>query len=194
MSIEGDGTEITVETGATLGVEYKAGTDTPEIGSDSVVRSGTIIYNDVTAGSGLQTGHHALIREQTAIGSQCLVGTQAVIDGHTTLGDNVSMQTGVYVPSYTEIGNRVFLGPNATLLNDPYPVRTDDADLVGPSIADNASIGGNATVLPEVTIGESAFVAAGAVVTQDVPPETLAVGAPATMKELPPELEGGNEL
>jgi carbonic anhydrase/acetyltransferase-like protein (isoleucine patch superfamily) len=186
MSIEGDGTEITVEPGATLGVEYETGSTVPELGSDSVVRSGTIIYNDVTAGSGLQTGHHALIREQTAIGSQCLVGTQAVIDGHTTLGDNVSMQTGVYVPSYTEIGN-------ATLLNDPYPVRTD-VDLVGPKIKDDASIGANATVLPDVTVGEGAFVAAGAAVTEDIPPETLAVGAPASMRDLPPELEGGNRL
>lgn len=193
MSIEGGGGEITVKPGATLGVEYESGATAPKIGPNSVVRSGTIIYNDVIAGSGLQTGHHALIREQTAIGSDCLVGTQAVIDGYTTLGDNVSMQTGVYIPSYTEMGDRVFLGPNATLLNDSYPVRTD-VDLVGPSIEDDASIGANATVLPDVTVGEGAFVAAGAVVTHDVPPETLAVGAPASVEELPPELEGGNDL
>jgi acetyltransferase-like isoleucine patch superfamily enzyme len=103
------------------------------------------------------------------------------------------MQTGVYVPSYTEVGDQVFLGPNATLLNDPYPVRTN-AELAGPSIKDDASIGANATVLPEVTVGEGAFVAAGAVVTEDVPPEKLAVGTPAAIEELPPELEGGNDL
>jgi acetyltransferase-like isoleucine patch superfamily enzyme len=193
MTAESDGEEITVEPGATLGVAYKTGTAAPDIGADSVVRSGTIIYNDVQADRGLQTGHHALIREQTAIGTDCLVGTQAVIDGHTTLGDNVSIQTGGYVPSYTEIADRVFLGPNATLLNDPYPVRTE-IELVGPSIESNASIGANATVLPEVTVGDGAFVAAGAVVTQDIPSETLAVGAPASIEELPPELEGGNNL
>jgi len=81
------------------------------------------------------------------LGTGCVVGTQTVIDGYTTVADDVSMQTGVYVPSYTEIGDRVFLGPSATLLNDPYPVRTD-VDLVGPSIENDASIGGNATVLP----------------------------------------------
>jgi len=193
MSIEGDGSQITVEPGATLGVEYEAGSSDPDLGSDSVIRSGTIIYNDVSADGGLQTGHHALIREKTVIGSNTLVGTQAVIDGHTSIGDNVSMQTGVYVPSYTELGDRVFLGPNATLLNDPYPVRTD-VDLVGPSIEDDASIGANATVLPELTVGGGAFVAAGAVVTQDVPPGKLAIGAPASITELPPELEGGNDL
>ena len=133
------------------------------------------------------------MRERTAIGSNTLVGTQAVVDGDTSIGDDVSMQTGVYVPRYTEIGNRVFLGPNATLLNDPYPVRTD-VDLVGPSIEDDVSIGGNATVLPEVTVGERAFVAAGAVVTQDVPPGKLAIGAPASITELPSELKGDNDL
>jgi acetyltransferase-like isoleucine patch superfamily enzyme len=97
------------------------------------------------------------------------------------------------VPSYTEVGDQVFLGPNATLLNDPYPIRTD-AELAGPSVKDDASIGANATVLPEVTVGEGAFVAAGAVVTENVPSEKLAVGAPATIEELPTELEGGNDL
>lgn len=193
MSLENNGKEITVESGATLGIAYEEGSSDPDLGSGSVVRSGTIIYNDVSADGGLQTGHHALIREQTVIGSNTLVGTGVVIDGHTSLGDDVSMQTGVYVPSHTKIGNQVFLGPNATLLNDPYPVRTD-VDLVGPSIEDDVSIGGNATILPELTVGEGSFVAAGAVVTQDVPPEKLAIGAPASITELPSELQGGNNL
>lgn len=193
MSVEGGGGDVTVEPGATLGIEYESGSSDPDLGSGSVVRSGSIIYNDVSAGGGLQTGHHALVRERTAIGANTLIGTQTVVDGDTSIGDDVSMQTGVYVPSYTEIGNRVFLGPNATLLNDPYPVRTD-VDLVGPSIRDDVSIGGNATVLPEVTVGKRAFVAAGAVVTQDVPPGKLAIGAPASITDLPPELKGGNDL
>lgn len=193
MSSEDDQRTVTVDPGATLGVAYGEETAPPDIGPGSVVRSGTIIYDDVEAGAALQTGHHALVREQTALGDDVLVGTQAVIDGYTTVGDSVSMQTGVYVPSYTQIGDRVFLGPNATLLNDPYPVRTD-VNLTGPSIADDASIGANATILPGVTVGERAFVAAGAVVTEDVPPETLAVGAPAAHRDLPPELARGNDL
>jgi len=193
MNLGDDGRDVTVESGATLGVEYDENTSEPVIGSGSVIRSGTIIYNDVEASRGLQTGHHALIRENTVLGRDVLVGTQAVIDGYTTVDDSVSMQTGVYVPSYTEIGARVFLGPNATLLNDPYPVRLD-AELAGPSIEDGVSIGANATVLPETTVGEGSFVAAGSVVTRDVPAETLAIGAPARFEELPPELQGGNDL
>lgn len=186
-----DGT--TVEAGATVGVAYAEDTEPPDIGPGSVVRSGTIVYDDVVTGSSFATGHHALVRERTVLGDEVLVGTQAVLDGETVVGDRVSMQTGVYVPQETEIGDDVFLGPNATLLNDPYPVRTD-VGLEGPTIEDGVSVGANATILPGLAVGEGAFVAAGAVVIDDVPPETLAVGTPAVHRELPPELEGQNDL
>jgi len=187
------GADTAVQDGAVVGVAYADDTSPPDLGPGSVVRTGTIVYDDVVAEGGLTTGHHALVREQTVLGADVLVGTQAVIDGATVVGDNVSMQTGVYVPRETTIGDDVFLGPNATLLNDPYPVRSD-ADLAGPTLESNVSIGANATVLPEVTVGEGAFVAAGAVVTEDVPPRTLAAGVPARTRNLPPELEGGNDL
>jgi len=185
--------EVAVEDGARLGVAYDDDTSPPEVGPGSVIRAGTIVYDDVTAGRSFTTGHHALVREDTDLGDEVLVGTQAVIDGATTVGDAVSMQTGVYVPRNTTIGSNVFLGPNATLLNDPYPVR-QDVDLTGPTIEDGVSIGANATILPGVTVGEGAFVAAGAVVTDDVPARTLAAGVPAATRDLPSELTGENDL
>jgi len=122
-----------------------------------------------------------------------LVGTDVVIDGSTAIGSNVSLQTGVYIPAETTIGNNVFIGPNATLTNDPYPIRVE-GELIGLSVENNVSIGANATVLPGVTIGEGAFVAAGAVVTEDVPEWTLAVGNPAEHKELPDQLRTPNQI
>lgn len=184
---------VTVADGATVGVAHGPESTPPEIGPDSVIRAGTIVYDDVSTGPGLQTGHHALIREHTELGADVLVGTQAVIDGTTAVGDDASMQTGAYVPAETAIGNRVFLGPNATLLNDMYPVRSD-YPLRGPTLEDDVSVGANATILPDVTVGEGAFVAAGSVVAEDVPPETLAVGVPAEDRPLPAELQGGNDL
>jgi acetyltransferase-like isoleucine patch superfamily enzyme len=185
--------DVAIEEGARVGVTYDEDTSPPELGPGSVVRSGTIIYDDVTAGRALTTGHHGLIREETTLGEDVLVGTQAVIDGASTIGDGVSMQTGVYVPRQTTIGDSVFLGPNATLLNDPYPVRRD-VGLEGPALEDGVSVGANATLLPGVSIGEGAFIAAGAVVTDDVPANTLAVGTPAVIRDLPAELQGANDL
>jgi acetyltransferase-like isoleucine patch superfamily enzyme len=187
----GDGTSIADS--ATVGVAYTADSRPPQIGADSTIRGGTVVYDDVVAGRDLQTGHHALIREETVLGDEVLVGTQAVIDGACDVGEGTGMQTGVYLPREAELGERVFLGPNATLLNDMYPVR-EEYSLAGPTIGDDASVGANATILPDVDVGPGAFVAAGAVVTDDVPPETLAVGNPAEHRELPTELEGGNDL
>jgi len=165
----------------------------PDIGDDATIRSGTILYNDVEIGDRFTTGHNAVIREQTRIGDDVLVGTNTIIDGATTIGSQVSLQTGVYIPTHTTIEDSVFIGPRAVLTNDPYPVRKD-VELVGPTIQSHASIGANATLLPDVTIGEGAFVAAGAVVLDDVPANKLAVGCPAEIRELPESLTGENQL
>ncbi|WP_281194368.1 acyltransferase [Halorubrum sp. F4] len=178
---------------ATIGFEYAEGSEEPHIGSDPRIRAGTIIYDDVAIGDRFSTGHDALVRELTEIGDDVLVGTKTVIDGRTTIGSDVSLQTGVYVPSHTTIGDHAFVGPHAVLTNDPYPVR-DDIDLAGPTIEDHASIGANATILPDVTVGAESFVAAGSVVVNDVPPETLAIGAPAEHRALPEGVPRKNDL
>lgn len=187
------GGNCTIHPEAILNHPYPDATEPTVIGDDATIRSGTIVYADVQVGDGFTTGHDALVRERTDIGDDVIVGTQTVIDGTTTVGSRVSLQTGVYVPSHTTIGSDVFVGPRAVLTNDPYPIR-EDVDLVGPALEDHVSIGANATLLPGVTVGEGSFVAAGAVVTDDVPSETLAVGAPARHRPLPERLQGGNEI
>jgi len=163
------------------------------IGDDARIRSGTVIYTSVRIGDGFRTGHNALVRADTDIGDDVLVGTGTVVDGQATIGSHVSLQTGVYVPQKTEIGDNVFLGPHAVVTNDPFPIRSGSR-IEPTTIEDHVSIGGNATVLPGVTVGEGSFVAAGAVVTEDIPRETLAVGVPATHRPLPAELRGGNRI
>jgi acetyltransferase-like isoleucine patch superfamily enzyme len=185
------GAEVTIEPGAVVGYEYADDCEAAVVGSGSTIRRGTIVYADTAIRAGFTTGHHALVRERTTVGEDVVLGTKSVLDGRVDVGSDVSIQTGVYVPPETVIGDRVFLGPNAVLTNDPYPLRVD-AELAGPTIHDDVSIGANATVLPDVTVGEGAFVAAGAVVTDDVPSGTLAMGVPAVHRPLPERLRGGN--
>ena len=164
-----------------LGKEEFPGTT---IGADGMLRSGTIIYSDVVIGNHFSTGHNVMIREKTTIGDHVAVGTNTIIEGNVTIGNNVSLQSLVYIPTGVLIEDDVFIGPNAVLTNDPYPPHGGD-NLKGPVIRKGASIGANATLVPGVEIGEGALVAAGAVVTRDVPPRMLAIGTPARFRDLP---------
>ena len=158
------------------------------IGKNAVIRSGTILYCDVVIGDDFQTGHNVMIRENTRIGDRVAVGTGTVIEGHSVIGNEVSLQSMVFIPTDTQIGNHVFIGPNTVLTNDRYPP-TRIGGLKGPVIKDGAAIGANATLVPGISIGEGAFVAAGAIVTKDVPDHMMAIGSPARIRDLPREMQ-----
>ena len=155
------------------------------IGDDAVIRSGTIIYCDVMIGNKFQSGHNVMIREYTYIGDRVSIGTSTIIEGNSILGHDISIQSMVYIPTGTIIGSGVFIGPNAVFTNDKYP---PSDKLRSPSIGENAVIGANSTLLPGVCIGKGSFVAAGSVVTKDVPDNMMAIGSPAKIKSLPMEM------
>jgi acetyltransferase-like isoleucine patch superfamily enzyme len=154
------------------------------IGNRAIIRSGTIIYCDVFIGDDFSCGHNVLIREQTRIENRVAIGTASIIEGRVAIGDDVNIQSLVYIPTDTTIGNGVFIGPNSVLTNDRYPPLRSGR-LQGPTISDNAAVGANVTILPGVHIGEGALIAAGAIVTRNVPPYKLAIGSPAKIKALP---------
>ena len=163
------------------------------IGDNAIIRSNTVIYRGVEIGDDFETGHNVVIREGTKIGNNVLVGTNTVIEGNTIIGNNVRIQSCAFIPINTRIEDDVFIGPNAVLTNDKYPLRMEEP-LEGPRIRRGASVGANAVILPGVEIGEGAFVAAGAVVTKDVPAWTLAVGSPAKFLPLKEHLNVLNRI
>jgi acetyltransferase-like isoleucine patch superfamily enzyme len=92
----------------------------------------------------------------------------------------------VFIPNRTTIGDEVFIGPAAVLTNDRYP----PSDYIqGPVLRNHAVIGAHTTILPGVVIGIGAAVAAGAVVTRDVPDGMMAIGVPAKIRDLPAAME-----
>lgn len=157
------------------------------IGDRAVLRSGAILYCDVVIGNSFQCGHNILVREHTTIGNNTAIGTASVVEGYSRIGNDVSIQSMVFVPTKTEIRDRVFIGPNVVLTNDRYPP-TGKPELIGPVLEEGAVIGAKAVILPGIRIGRGSAVAAGAVVTRDVPPGTLAIGAPARIRELPEQM------
>jgi acetyltransferase-like isoleucine patch superfamily enzyme len=157
------------------------------IGRNALLRPGTTLYCDVEIGDDFQCGHNVLIREKTRIGDRVAIGTGTIIEGNTSIGNDVRIQSLAFIPTGTVIGNGVFIGPHAVLTNDRYPP-SGRPDLTGPELKDGAVIGANATILPGIVIGKGACVAAGAVVTHDVPARKLAVGVPARIQDLPEEM------
>lgn len=164
------------------------------IGTNSILRAGVAVYKGTVLGNDVRTGHNVLVREKCVIGNNVLLGTNVVVDNNTIIGSYVSIQSSVYIPTGTTIEDYVFLGPNCVLLNDKYPIRNEKTVLKSPVLRKGASIGGNATLLPGIEVGEGALVAGGAVVTKDVPPWHIAIGAPARFLELTEEMKVYNYI
>jgi acetyltransferase-like isoleucine patch superfamily enzyme len=181
------------QAGIMLGLRYKEGCTPFRVGDNACIRAGTIIYSDVVAGDDFQTGHHAIIREHTVFGSYIVVGTNTVIDGHVAVGDFVKIESNCYIPTHTTIGSRVFIGPGVVLTNDKYPQKMRDRySPKGPVIEDGVTLGAGVVVLPHITVGRGSFVAAGAMVTKDIPPMSLVKGVPGEILPLPEKLREFN--
>lgn len=139
-------------------------------------------------GAGSSIWHLAQVREDAVLGRNCIVGRGAYIGTGVQLGDNCKVQNYalVYEPAHLEAG--VFIGPAVVLTNDTYPraVNPDgspksahDWQPVGVTIREGAAIGARAVCVAPVEIGRWATIAAGSVVTKDVPAFALMAGVPA---------------
>ena len=146
------------------------------------------VDNSATIGDGSSIWHLAQIRDGATLGKNCIIGRGAYVGSGVTLGDNCKVQNYALVYEPAKLGNGVFIGPAAVLTNDQFPraVNSDlslksgsDWDAVGVTIGDGASIGARAVCIAPLTIGKWALVAAGAVVTKDVPDYALVAGVPA---------------
>ena len=115
------------------------------------------------------------------IGEDVVVGRGSLVENDTTVGARTRIQAEAYVTAYSTLEEDVFIAPCVVTTNDNFMGRTERRhELVkGPTIRRGARVGGGAVICPGVEIGEDAFVAAGAVVTKDVPPRMVVFGVPA---------------
>jgi acetyltransferase-like isoleucine patch superfamily enzyme len=122
----------------------------------------------------------AHILEDARIGADCNICDGVFIEGGVTVGDRVTVKCGVQLWAGVTLEDDVFVGPNATFTNDPFPRSKQYPEKHSETkVRKGASIGANATILPGLEIGTNAMVGAGAVVTHSVPPHAIAAGNPA---------------
>ena len=137
------------------------------------------ISDKAKIGKNTKIWHFVYVGDNVEIGNDVKIGSLTHIDYDVKIGDNTLIEGLVYIPPLSRIGRSVFIGPGAALTNDPYP---PSGKLIGVTIEDNAIIGSKAVIKAGVTIGKNSVVAMGAVVTKNIPPDTVAVGVPAILK------------
>lgn len=146
------------------------------------------VAETATIGDGSSVWHLAQVREDARIGKNCVIGRGAYVGTGVKMGDNCKLQNYALVYEPAELEDGVFVGPAAVFTNDHYPrsiapdgslKRADDWEAVGVTCRTGASIGARAVCIAPITIGRWAMVAAGSVVTKDVPDFALVAGVPA---------------
>jgi acetyltransferase-like isoleucine patch superfamily enzyme len=151
-----------------------------QIGARATVCSGAIVFAGATVGEQAIVGDQSFVRERSSIGAGSVVGRGSVVDNDVSVGARVRVQTNVYLTAFTLVEDDVFVGPGATTTNDDTMARhPPQMKLRGATLRRACRIGGAAVLTPGVEIGEEAFVAAGAIVTNDVPARAVVMGVPA---------------
>ena len=146
------------------------------LGDNSLIRSHSVFYEGSIFGENLVTGHRVTVREHTVAGKNLQIGTLGDIQGFCEIGDYVRTHSNVHIGQKSIIKNFVWIFPYVVLTNDPHPPSEVS---IGCTVLDYAAIATMSVILPGVTVGEHALVAAHSSVARDVAPHTVVGGTPA---------------
>ncbi len=150
--------------------------------ADFFVHESSYIDNSVEIGENTKIWHFCHIQSGAKIGKNCSLGQNVNISNNVIIGNDVKIQNNVSVYEGVEIEDGVFCGPSCVFTNDLTPrarYPKGHENYKHTLIKEGASIGANSTIICGNTVGRYAMIAAGAVVTKDIPDYALAVGVPA---------------
>lgn len=152
-----------------------------EIGDHCLIGAHVIVYRGARIGPEVMLADQATVREDVVIGELTIIGRGVTVENKVTIGRRCKIETEAYITALSSIGEGCFVTPEVTFTNDNFLGRTKERFKYhkGVTLERGARVGANATFLPGVTVGADALVAAGALVTRDVPPRMIVIGSPA---------------
>ena len=155
-----------------------------KIGNNIYIHPTATVEEPCEIGKGTKIWHYSHIMKGAKIGKNCQFGQNVFIDSMAEIGNGVKIQNNVSVYSCVKIEDDVFCGPSMVFTNviNPRSPISRKSEFKETLVKKGATLGANSTILCGITIGEYAFIGAGAVVTKDVPPYALVYGNPARLK------------
>jgi acetyltransferase-like isoleucine patch superfamily enzyme len=165
------------------------------IGDGCVIGAGAVIYRGCKIGKSTLIGDGARLRDKAVVGNNCIIGMGTKVGPKTIIGNKVKIMDLCNIAGNMLIEDHVFISQGVMCANDKYMGRSDDEEFYGPRIGKWATIGANATILPDVWIGENAVVGAGAIVADNVKFHTVVMSPKAVyVRDLrEDEIKGGGD-
>ena len=151
------------------------------IGNNVLIRTGVIIYLDAIIGNNCWINHSAIIRENVTILENTTIGSNTICENDVSIGKRCAIHNNTMICAETLIESFVFIGPGVSFTNNS-PIghlRDVPSTIRGAKLRLGCAIGGGSTICPGVEIGSEAIIAAGAIVTKDIPSRIIAAGNPA---------------
>lgn len=194
------GSEVRIDDHATLGklpmraansaVTKEQALPPLTVGDACIVGTGAVLYRGAAIDARVLLADLCTVRENVTIGRGTIVGRGVTVENVCRIGRYCKLESDCYITAYSELEDRVFVAPGVVTSNDNFVGRTAERfkHFKGVRVKKGGRIGAGSVVLPGITIGEDGLVAAGSVVTRDVPPRTIVLGAPAKVwREVPVE-------
>jgi UDP-2-acetamido-3-amino-2,3-dideoxy-glucuronate N-acetyltransferase len=149
--------------------------------AEPFVHETAVVDDGASIGEGTRVWHFSHVSAEASIGKCCVLGQNVFVGSGVRIGDGVKIQNNVSVYSGVDVGDDVFLGPSCVFTNVLTPRAHIDRkdELVATHVRRGVTVGANATIVCGHVLGEYALIGAGAVVTKDVAPHAIVIGAPA---------------
>ena len=167
------------------------GAQTPppaRVGDGCIIGTHAVVYAGCVLGARCLVADHATVREDVTVGEGTILGRGVAVENHCAVGAFCKVETGAYLCAHSEVGDRCFIAPGVVPSNDTAAGRGPNRVYRGLRLRRGGRVGAGAVILPGREVGEEALVAAGSVVTRDVPSRQIVAGNPARpLRPVPPE-------